>query len=441
MLASFKQFYQEKKLFENKEKILLAVSGGVDSMVMVDLFAKANLLFGIAHCNFQLRGKESDTDEQFVKSKAEDLGVPFFKIRFDTEAAAAHYKTSIQIVARDLRYKWLQDIRTNNNFHYIATAHHLNDSLETVIYNLSKGCGIRGLHGIPLKKETIIRPLLFASRGEIVSYAQENNVLYREDASNTSTKYKRNLIRQEVIPVLQTINPSLIKTFERTLHHLQETEILFEEAIHKYKQEVMDTSNDVISINLKPLLSHPAKSTILYELVKFYGFHAAQVDQMLSNQTLVGAICQSVNHELLKDREKWLLRAKKKLKENHKLVNKNNSKVQINTTQFTFQILQEVPTKFPKDSSTVFLDLENLSFPLLIRTWIAGDRFQPIGMNGKHKKVQDLLSDQKLNRFEKEEVLVIESDGQIVWVVGIRMDERFKVQPTTRAILNIRFFM
>jgi len=437
MLASFSKFFQQKKLFQKGEPILLAVSGGIDSMVMVHLFKAAGLKFGVAHCNFQLREKDSDGDEAFVEKLAKDNSIPFYKIRFDTKAAAKHYDSSIQLIARELRYKWLEDIRSDNGYVYIATAHHLNDSLETVLYNLSKGCGIRGMHGIPVKNESLIRPLLFATKQQIIDYASTNNISYREDASNAYTQYKRNLIRHEVIPKLETINPSLIDTFARTLSQLQDAETLFQETINHYKEAVVEPYKKGIKINTTPLLSHPAKSTILYELLLPYGFNSTHIEQLLSDQSQIGAICESNSHRLLKDRENWIVNLKYINKEIFKLVKKNIEKVVLNDYVIHFHTSTSIPTSFQSQTTSTFLDYHKIVFPLTIRNWKAGDRFQPFGMGGQHKKIQDFLSDLKLNRFEKEEVLVLESDGKIAWVVGHRLDERFKIDDRTKKILKV----
>ena len=423
MLSSFKAFIKNKLLFQSTDKVLLAVSGGIDSMVMVDLFEKAAFQFGIAHCNFQLRGDASDKDEQLVREVAHQLDVPFFNIKFDTTSAAEHYQSSIQMVARELRYQWLEDIRATNDFQYIATAHHLNDSLETVLYNFSKGCGIRGLHGIPVQQGAIIRPLLFATRIDILHYTRQERIGFREDVSNASTKYSRNKLRHEVIPKLEVINPSLIDTFKRTLEQLQEAEILFDEIIDTYKKDLVEERNGLTYINTTPILSHSAKATIFYEILSPYGFNATHIRQLLSDQTRIGAIVSSEQYELLKDRNYFVLRLKNTLQENIKLVKINTTKVIIKNQEISFQYDLPVPTNLHTPPTQVYINSQKIMFPLTIRKWKAGDRFQPLGMQGKTKKLQDYFSDLKLNRFEKEEVLILESKGKIVWVIGHRMDE------------------
>lgn len=437
MIESFKAFVKQKSLCKPTDKVLLAVSGGIDSMVMVEAFKKANFQFGIAHCNFQLRAEASDKDEALVQAIAQQHEVSFYRIKFDTKNAADHYQSSIQMVARELRYQWLEEIRSTHGFQYIATAHHLNDSLETVLYNFSKGCGIRGLHGIPVQQEVIIRPMLFATKSDIVAFAQQEAIAFREDASNASTKYSRNKIRHEVIPKLQLINPSLLDTFKRTLEQLQDTEILFKETIHKYQKEVVEHQNGLIYIRLEPLLTHPAKATILFEILAPYGFNASHIQQLLSNKTQVGAIFSSELYELLKDREILLIRLKKSKQENIKLVKNKIKKVLLNSQELVFQYQVVVPTNLHSPPNEALVDYNKLHFPLVIRHWKEGDRFQPIGMQGKTKKLQDFFSDLKLNRFEKEAVWIIESKGEIVWIIGYRLDERFKVDDNTKEVVHI----
>ena len=436
MTSRLLSFIKKEQLFSSKEPILLAVSGGVDSMAMAYLFKLAGLDFGIAHCNFQLRDAASIGDEALVRKIAQQWNIPFYTIRFDTVVEAKKEKTSIQIIARTLRYDWLENIRVTHNFAYIATAHHLNDSLETVLYNLAKGCGIRGLHGIPLKQGKIIRPLLFASRKEIVDFVEENDIPYREDASNASIKYKRNLIRHQIIPPLETINPALTTTFSKTMQHIKDAEYLFEESMERYKKQLVQENSEQITIQIAPLLNHPAKHTILYELLSPYGFNGDQVEQIFNSLT-VGATFHSATHDLLVDRVLFIIKLKKEKKENFITVNKNNKKVIINNQQFTFTIFDKAAIALRQPSHIALLDYDTIQFPLTIRHWQQGDRFQPLGMKGKSKKLQDYFSDKKLSKFDKAAVLLLESEGQICWVVGHRLDERFKITTETKKILRV----
>ncbi len=437
MLKQFQSFLDKEELFTTKDQILLAVSGGMDSMAMVYLFKQAGFPFGIAHCNFQLRGADSDGDEALVKEQAKKLGISFHCIRFDTIKEAKLQKTSTQIVARTLRYQWFEELRLTHKYTHIATAHHLNDSLETVLLNLTKGCGIKGLHGIPLQLGHIIRPLLFATRQEIQQFVQNQEIPYREDASNKSTKYQRNLIRHEVIPNLKTINPSLESTFEKTLHHLRDTEILFNEIIQQYKTKITKYIDNTFFIQKQALLNHPAKHTLLYELLLPYGFNGAQIAQLFQGYEQIGATFSSVSHQLLVDRVYFVIKSKNNKKENYKLVKENTDNLIFNNQEIklTYGAKKTYPLKQPP--TTALLDYGLLVFPLTLRYWKEGDRFQPLGMNGRSKKLQDFFSDLKLSRFEKEEVIILESNGMICWVAGYRIDERFKITEKTNKVVKV----
>ena len=439
MLKQFQSFLEKEQLFTSKDRILLAVSGGMDSMAMVYLFKRAGFQIGIAHCNFQLRGVDSDGDEAFVKEQAKQLDAPFYTIRFDTNKAAQEQKTSTQIVARTLRYQWFKELIVANNYSYIATAHHLNDSIETVLLNLTKGCGIKGLHGIPLQQAHIVRPLLFATRQEIQQFIQEQKIPYREDSSNQSTKYQRNLIRHKVIPNLQQINPSLESTFTKTLAHLRDTEILFNEIIQQYLSKITKKTAGQFFIEKQALISHPAKHTLLYELLVPYGFNGAQITQLFQSYEQIGTTFISASHQILVDREYLIVKSKFTKKENFKLVKENTKKIIFNNQEFSLAYGNKNTYALNQPSNIVLLDYEQLVFPLKLRYWKEGDRFQPLGMKGQSKKLQDLFSDLKLSRFEKEEVMILESDGTICWVVGYRIDERFKIREKTDRILRVEF--
>lgn len=438
MLNSLQKFILEKQLFQKNEKVLIAVSGGVDSVVLCHLFYQANFDFGIAHCNFQLRKTDSAEDAIFVKSLADSLQVPFFEIAFDTNDYVEKNKVSIQVAARDLRYDWLEKIRVKNGFHYIATAHHLDDSLETILYNFTKGCGIRGLHGISPKKKKIIRPLLFTHKKEVLSYSKINKISFREDISNATDKYARNNIRHHVIPALEKINPALQKTTGKNIQRIQETELLFNFAIALLQKKVSDLKDDQLFIHLEKLLATPAPSTLLFEILRPYHFNTDQTGQMIisiGNQP--GAIFHSSTHQVLLDRDFFIV---KKISESTKdqfLISKNEGSITFPKGKLSFEIKDQLSNFSQKETHIANFDLEKTTFPLTLRKWKAGDYFLPIGMNGQGKKVKKFLTDLKLNRFEKDTIWVLESDRKICWVVGIRMDERFKIGKKSNSILKI----
>ena len=441
MVEKFKKFVKKENLISPKEKTLLAVSGGVDSVVMCHLFKMAGFDFGIAHCNFKLRGTESDDDAKFVKALSEELEVPYFEVPFDTEKYATDNKLSIQEAARDIRYQWFETIRSKNGFDYIATAHHVDDSLETILYNFTKGCGIRGLHGILPKKNKIIRPLLFSNKKKILAFAATHNLKYREDISNASDKYARNAIRHHVIPALEKINPSLSKTTAENIQRLRETEEVFNFAIELLKDQVSETKHGRLLIYVQKLLNTPARSTLLYELLRPFGYNNDQVTQMLQaidNQS--GAIFYSKTHEVLLDRFLFIVKNNVKPVQTEFLIRKSDTSVDVGEHQFSFEVINEEPDIFPTEKNTAQFDCFQLSFPLRLRRWKEGDSFYPLGMKGKRKKVSDLFNDEKISRFEKEETWILEtSKGNICWVVGLRMDDRYKVSSETRQGYRISF--
>ncbi len=440
MTKELQNFIQKEKLFQSHEKVLIAVSGGIDSVVLCHLMHQAGCHFGIAHCNFQLRGTDSDLDAVFVKKLATTLQVPFFETSFKTDDFAKEKKLSIQVAARELRYEWLEKIRIKNDFQYIATAHHLDDSLETVLYNFTKGCGIRGLHGILPKNQYIIRPLLFTHKKEILAFAKNQAIDFREDISNATDKYARNSIRHHVVPILEKINPALPKTTAENITRLRETEQLFNYAIESLKKEICKQQKDQLFIHLEKLKNAPAPKTLLFEWLSPFGFNNSQTGQMFDSiGHQAGAIFNSPTHQLLLDREFFILEKNNTNTEGIFLIHKSDSEISFFDYQLIFKTKAEIPQAFPKEKNIAFFDLEKIVFPLILRKWKAGDYFYPIGMNGQKKKVKALLTDLKLNRFEKENIWVLESEDNICWVLGIRMDEHFKLDKESKNCLEVHF--
>lgn len=434
MLNRFKEFIKKEELFTQKDKILLAVSGGADSMVMAHLFQEIKANFGIAHCNFQLRGKESDGDEILVKELADKWKVPFHTIRFETIEEGKKQKKSTELIARELRYNWFNELIEKNDYQYIATAHHLNDSLETVLYNLIKGTGIRGLHGIPIKNEKVIRPLSFTTRHEVLNYAKVAAVPFREDTSNLSTKHNRNLIRLNVIPQLKKVNPSLEPTFEKTLNQLKETEQLFNWAIEEHKKKLVQQEGDLLKIDKKELAEIPTKKTVLFEFIQEFGFNSDQVEQILVSMNTVGAQFYSKTHQLLVERNFLIIKVSEQMDPVYIEITEYPAEITLPNNRLVFERLTRFTSNYNLGKETVLVDIDSVKFPIIVRNWKEGDRFQPIGMKGQSKKVKDYLRDEKVTRFEKEEVIIVESDGKIVWVVGHRMDNRFKLDLDSKTL-------
>lgn len=436
IFQQFQNYIKDQNLFSRKDKILLAISGGMDSVLMCHLFKEANLSASIAHCNFKLRGEDSDGDAVFVKQLAADLDFDFYEEYFNTTAYAEKEKISIQMAARDLRYEWLEKIRRENGFQYIATAHHLNDSIETIIYNFSKGCGIRGLHGILPKKEKIIRPLLFASRSEIEEHIKNNKIQYREDASNASDKYSRNFIRHQIIPKFKTLNASFEKSSKETIQKIRATEFLFEESISNYKKKLVKKKEGKIFIDYLNL-PEEAAHTILFEILNPMGFNGDQIKMILDQDHQSGTSFYTTNHILLIDRDHYIVKKIEAPKLFSIDIEEAEDEIAINDKILVFESNNKIPSPIPKDKDIAILDFKKLTFPLKLRPWKAGDIFQPFGMSGKHQKIKEFLTNKRLTRFEKEEICVIESAGKICWVVGMRIDERFKVSKDTTSVFKI----
>lgn len=437
MLAAFKDYIEQTALFSPADKILLAVSGGVDSMVMAHLFHAAGFNFGIAHCNFQLRGEASDADEQLVKKQAEEWGVPFHVIQFKTKEESGKQQKSTELMARELRYKWFAELIESFDYQFLATAHHLNDSLETLLYNLVKGTGIRGLHGIPVKNDKIIRPLSYATREQIEQYAATEKIPFREDATNKSLEHSRNLIRHKVVPPLKELNPSLEHTFSKTLKQLKETEALFIWAVKEQHQKMITAEGEVVKINMDALKNSVAKSTVLFEIIYKYGFNSDHVDQIFRAIDNVGAQFYSKTHHILVGRKELLIQRKKSAVAVWAKIEMLPETINLPKGELSATILKERPANLNLGKAIALVDLAKVKLPFIVRKWKGGDKFQPLGMKGKSKKVSEFLRDEKLSLFEKEAVLVLESEGEIVWVVGHRSDERFKITKNTTEILRL----
>jgi len=442
MVDQFHKYIASQNLLNAGQKTLVATSGGVDSVLLCHLFKSSGLPFAIAHCNFQLRGEDSDNDESFVKTLAATLQVGFHTTRFDTQLFAEQNKASIQQAARALRYVWLEDIRQQAGFQYIATAHHLDDSIETLLYNFSKGCGLRGLHGIFPKNGHLIRPLLFATKRELLAFAEGEYIEYREDASNLTDKYNRNLLRHHVVPVFERINPAFQRVAGETIERLRESELLYDFALQKIQDDVVEKRQNEWHIDLQKLHSYPAPSTVLFELLKPHGFNNDQVKNILQSiDNQPGSIFEAPPARLLVDRFFLIL----SLGENHvgviEMPGIPSTPIELPTgASLGLRLHASQPAATPPASpNTAWLDADKLEWPLRLRHWQPGDAFCPLGMGGKHQKLQDFFSNNKLSRFEKERVWLLESGGKIAWVVGMRLDERYKVTPATKTLIQLDY--
>ena len=430
------QFIRQNDLIASGEKTLIAASGGVDSTVLCHLYARLKLPFAIAHCNFQLRGKASDNDEAFVSGLAKSFGVKFYSQKFDTNEFAARNKLSIQEAARDLRYEWLANTMNQAGCQVIATAHHIDDSVETLFINLAKGCGLRGLHGILPKKASLVRPLLFATKAEVLGFAQREKIDFREDQSNATDKYTRNKIRHQVIPVLESINPGFIKNAGATITRIRQAVSLFDYALEAIKREIYTIDQGQHLIDIPKLLACPAPPIVLYEMLKDFGFNKSQVVQILAAlDGQPGKIFETPGRKLVIDREFISIVERSGPEGARTLTSLQESPILLEGGKLSFSILDGKPANFTKDKNTAFLDYDKINFPLKLRHWQAGDTFQPFGMGGGHQKIQDFFTNQKVNRLDKGNIWLLESGGEICWVVGMRINERYKVTAFTKRCL------
>ncbi|MGF1638344.1 MAG: tRNA lysidine(34) synthetase TilS [Cyclobacteriaceae bacterium] len=437
MLNLFLDYVEKNKLFAPDDKILLAVSGGIDSMVMAHLFAQTDFHWAMAQCNFGLRGEASDGDELFIKEAASNYEVVFYSKRFDTVASAGAGK-SIQMAARELRYKWFGELLHEHGFQFIATAHHINDSLETFLLNVARGTGISGLHGILPKQGHIIRPMMFASREMVEKYAKDQKIQWREDSSNASTKYHRNLIRHKVVPVLKEINPSLEQTFVQTLERIRGAENILQHEIAMLKDVVWFAHENSLTIKTDKLMDCHDPVAVLWELLHPLGFHYREMSKILeAGLGISGKRFESASHQLWVERDCFRVEALS-IEEavTPELITETMQKKTVGNYVFTFEQLPVAEAHMSSDPSEAFLDAEALIWPLIVRPWKQGDWFIPLGMQGK-KKLSDFMIDKKIPVNLKSKILIVETGGKIAWLAGFRIDDRFKIKPTTKQVLKI----
>jgi tRNA(Ile)-lysidine synthase len=433
MFIQFKRYVATQHLFTRKDSILLTVSGGVDSVVMCELFHQAGLSFGIAHCNFQLRGEESDADEVFVRNLAQQYNVPFYIKHFNTKEIHAENRISVQMAARQLRYEWFEQLANHENYQYYATAHHQNDEIETFFINLLRGTGIAGLHGILPKQNHLIRPMLFTTRSKIEKYAKDNLLKYREDSSNSSEKYLRNAIRHNIIPEFKRLTSDFEKIMIENIDKIKDTEIIFNEMLEIKRKEIVKVNESHIMLSIEKLKTlHPLR-IYLYHFLTPYNFNIEAVENIISSlKDISGKQFFSASHRLLKDREHLIITAidKKNLTNEAFLVAMNDNQITV-PVPLNFRTTTESEIiKINPDKNLAYLDFDKLKFPLKLRKWQRGDFFYPFGMKGK-KKVSDFFTDQKFSIIEKENTWLLCSGEDIVWIVGWRIDERFKLTNKT----------
>ncbi len=471
LLNQFIKNIAQQNLFQKNDYLLLAVSGGADSVALCELCFQAGFHFEIAHCNFQLREGESDRDEKFVRELGEKYGTKVFVKRFETKEYAEQKRISIQVAARELRYAWFEELLKNEHGHpatddrqptiddqastsdikhgtsYLLTAHHANDNIETLLMNFFKGTGIKGLQGILPKQGKIIRPLLLAKREEIELFNKQNDLDFVEDSSNLSDKYTRNYFRHQLIPSVKKVFPQAEDNLINNLERFKEIEILYQESIQLHKKKLLEQKGSEVHIPVLKLLKSQPLKTISYEIIKDFGFTAHQTDEVVNLlKSESGKYVSSATHKIIKNRN-WLIIAPiNTLEGNHILINEDDKEVEFEAGKIKLKIKKDElrinesskVEGFSKTNEIATLDAANVSFPLLLRKWKQGDYFYPLGMQ-KKKKLSKFFIDQKMSITDKEKIWVVESSKRILWIIGHRIDDRFKVTDKTKKMVTMQF--
>lgn len=437
----FKRFIKKEHLFESADKLLVAISGGVDSMVLIHLLHTQNYQVSIAHCNFQLREVDSDKDEALVETFAKTHDIPFYLKKFNTKDYADSQHLSIQLAARALRYQWFDELTQAHDFKYLLTAHHANDQLETMLYNLTKGTGAAGLRGIPLKYEQIRRPLLFAKREAIEAYAIVQQLEWREDVSNQEDKYSRNRIRRNVVPELKIINSGLEKTMLSNSRRFEALEKLLLNQTALVRDQYLTKNKGAFSLSLSWYNTSTGSLSILIELLRSFGFNSDQcfsMSEIIDNaaSTREGKRFFSAKYELTIDRGTIQIVTKKNDPIIEIEVHANDEQVSTPEADFSFE-LRDHQGNWSRDKIMAYLDADLVDFPLKIRNWKQGDSFCPLGMSHK-KKLSDFMIDEKIPVNLKSRVVLFESKKDIIWVAGHRIDDRYKITPKTKRVLIIK---
>lgn len=427
----FKDYIIQNALFTDQHKILLTVSGGKDSVLMAHLFKLSGYDFGIAHCNFNLRADESQRDESFVRMLASTLEAPFHVAHFQTKEYAAGHNISIQMAARQLRYKWFEQIRTEHGYDLIAVAQHQDDAIETVLLNLTRGTGIAGLHGIFPKREKLIRPMLFLSHDKIDELVSKHHIDFVEDSSNQSTNYARNKIRHKVIPHLKEINPNFERTFEQNIQRFSETEQVLQKVITNLKQEIFVEKDDAIHLSIKKIASLEPYQLLCFELLRPFGFSehtVADLKAALTKQS--GTSFYSNTHRIVIDREDLIISRIAAQELPLVFIHDADQLVPLLYNQIVISFVEGA--YFETSATKAFVDADKLIYPLVVRYRQDGDKFMPMGMT-TFKKLSNFLIDEKVPLSEKDKIpLLLNGNGEIIWVAGWRQDNRYKVSSATK---------
>jgi len=449
LLQTFQESFVSQGLFSSKDRLLLAVSGGIDSVVLCELCHRSGLDFVLAHANFQLRGEESDKDEIFVRALGKKYGKETAVKKFDTHTYSTDKKVSIQVAARELRYSWFYELTTPLESGiktvqappvYIVTAHHLDDNIETILMNFFKGSGIAGLRGMLPKQDRIVRPLLFAAKEDLQYFALTEGLQWTEDSSNQSDRYSRNYFRHQVIPLIRKIYPEAMSNLSGNIARFRDIEILYREAVDIHKKKLIEIRGDEIHIPVLKLKKIAPLSSIIFEIIKPFHFTSLQAEQavsLLDSET--GKYIQSATHRLIKNRGWLIIAPNQPVNPGIILIESDQLEVDYPGGRLQFSKLSiEAGQKLDMagEESKSFLDAEKIVYPLILRRWSKGDYFYPLGIR-KKKKIARFLIDSKLSKTEKEKIWVMETDKKIIWVLGLRIDDRFKVLHSTKRVLKI----
>jgi tRNA(Ile)-lysidine synthase len=440
VLQKFQQYLADNRLFDRSHRLLAAVSGGIDSMTMLHLLHVGGYSLAVAHCNFSLRGAESDGDEQLVRNACLHYGLQLFVRQFDTLNYARQKKISVEMAARELRYAWFDELAVQHDFHRVVVAHNANDNAETFLLNLARGTGLRGLTGMSAEQGRVVRPLLFASRGDVEQYAASQQIRYREDSSNGDTRYLRNRIRHRIVPELQQLNPSFLHTMQCNMQHIAQAQHILGAMTYGLRRKACTQQGDTLHISIDALPKHN-RSFWLFELLHDYGFSSAVVGSLAEAlEGVSGKRFYSPTHLLIKDRGQLLVMPQSEAESGFEVVVEEQvGELTAGNRRFTFELLDAHNLNLHQGSSVALLDLDRLQFPLKLRSWREGDAFVPLGMSGE-KKLSDYFIDAKLSLADKpHQAVLCSADGRIAWLVGHRIDERFKLDDGTKKVMKICF--
>ena len=440
LLEEFEKYVAQNELFGHDDKILLTVSGGVDSMVMMSLFAASGYRFGVAHCNFQLRGQESDEDEALVAEQARRYGVELFNRRFDTQGEMERTGESMEMAARRLRYTWFRSLCDEHVYTDIAIAHNINDSIETFFINMLRGTGLRGLTGISVQAGRIVRPLMFATRKDILDYATAHRIPYREDSSNRSTKYLRNKVRLGIVPMLREINPQFTTVMRRNISRLTDAQTFIDRSVELIRRDAMTEQGGLYTLHVDRIDASLPLGYVVYEILNsMFGFKGDTVD------ALCHALQQNNTGRRFYSRE-WVATIDRGRIVIGRIADEDTCMTQVeqgvlrsycgsSVLHYEYCDIDMIDSVTTPDN-VALVDADKLRFPLTLRRWQQGDWFVPFGMSGR-KKVSDFLIDAKVSMAEKSRQFVLLSGDDVVWLVGRRADDRFRLTRQTENVLKI----